>query len=99
MSGWIASQLVGHKPTWATTLPSKKPTEEPYRGVGITPLLDEYADDVAVLVCGAIEIVLLPANAVVEPNRVLDDVRRETAALIQGFVRFYPRSMPNPQLM
>ena len=63
MRGRVAFQFVGHQPTGTTTLPSHQLIGEPYRSVGITPLLDEYADDVAVLVCGAIEIVLLPANA------------------------------------
>jgi len=63
MSGWIAFQLVGHKPTWATTLPSHKPTEEPYRGVGIAPVLDEYVNDITVLVYGAVEIMLFATNA------------------------------------
>jgi hypothetical protein len=50
-------------PTWATILPFHKLTEEPYRCVGIAPVLDEYVDDIAVLVDGAIEIMLFATNA------------------------------------
>ena len=63
MRGRVAFQFVGHQPTGTTTLPFHQLIEEPYRSLGITPLLDECVDDVAVLVYGAIEIVLLLANA------------------------------------
>ena len=61
--GWIAFQFVGHQPTGTTTLPSHKLIEESYCGFGIAPLLDEYVDDVAVLVNGAIEMMLFSTNA------------------------------------
>ena len=38
-------------------------------------------------------------ESVVEPNRVLDDVRRKTVAALQGFRRHHGRSLPEPQLM
>lgn len=63
MRGWIAFQFVSHKSTWANTLPFHKLTEEPHRSLGITTLLNEYVDNIAVLINGAIEIVLFPANA------------------------------------
>ncbi len=58
----IAFQFVGHQPTGTTTLPLDESTEKPYRRFSITPRLDEYVDDVTVLVDGPIEIVLFPAN-------------------------------------
>ena len=61
--GRIAFQFVGHQLTGTTTLPSHKLIEESYRGFGITPRLDEYVDNIPVLVNGAIEIMLVPTNA------------------------------------
>ena len=58
----IASQLVCHQPPGTTTLPFQELTEESYRGISTPPLLDEYVDDVAVLVDRTIEIMLLPPN-------------------------------------
>jgi hypothetical protein len=63
MYGRITFDFVGHKPTCATTQPSRELTKASCRGLGIIPILNEFVDDIAVLVYSAIETALFPTNA------------------------------------
>ena len=55
----IASELVGYQSVRCTLLPFEKFTEKAPGGSAITPSLQQYVDDVAVLVNGTPQIVAL----------------------------------------
>ena len=63
MCGRAAFQFVSHQTAGLSALPFHKLTEESYSGFGVTSFLDEYLDDIPVLVNGAIKKMLFTTNA------------------------------------
>ena len=61
--GSIRTQLVGDHPLWRETLLPQKPCQQPAGSLGVAPVLNDFVEDISILIDGTPEPVSFTIDA------------------------------------